>query len=289
MSRLTKQKRWAAVLVLLLAGGLVLGQGFRRRGGGRYWDPNVKTARAWGNHVAETPTWTNAPSFERDVFVFARVRYENARRVRGGGWETDIPDSDLNLSYRLQQMTSMKVDPDGRIVNLTDSDLADYPFLYIVEPGNLRLSSEEEFALREYLENGGFLMFDDFWGEQAWANVAAVMGRVLPDRSFQELGLDHPIYSCLFKIADKYQLPNVQLGLESQYNGGVTWEQEDAREVHHRAIFDDKGRMMVVAFHNTDNGDGWEWEGYDNYYFRNFSEKIAYPLAINTLVYVMTH
>jgi hypothetical protein len=27
----------------------------------------------------------------------------------------------------------------------------------------------------------------------------------------------------------------------------------------------------------------------DNYYFRNFSEKIAYPLAINTLFYVMTH
>jgi hypothetical protein len=46
---------------------------------------------------------------------------------------------------------------------------------------------------------------------------------------------------------------------------------------------------MVVAYHNTDNGDGWEWEGHDNYYFRNFSEKIAYPLAINTLFYVMTH
>ncbi len=27
---------------------------------------------------------------------------------------TDYPDSDLNFSYRLQELTSMKVDPNGR-------------------------------------------------------------------------------------------------------------------------------------------------------------------------------
>ena len=56
-----------------------------------------------------------------------------------------------------------------------------------------------------------------------------------------------------------------------------------------RAIFDDKGRMMVIATHNTDNGDGWEREGEYEYYFKNFSEKIAYPLGINIIFYVMTH
>jgi hypothetical protein len=223
------------------------------------------------------------------VFTFARVRYSSGGRGGRGGWSTDIPDSDLNLSYRLQQMTSMKVDPDGRIVRLTDPDLGDYPFLYIVEPGGLSLAPEEVPALRKYLENGGFLMLDDFWGENDWRNCEDVMRTVLPDRKFEELPLDHEIYECVFKIDGKHQLPNVRLGIESQWNGGVTWEQGDAREVHHRAIFDDNGRLMVIAFHNTDNGDGWEWEGHDNYYFRNFSEKIAYPLAVNTLFYVMTH
>ena len=46
---------------------------------------------------------------------------------------------------------------------------------------------------------------------------------------------------------------------------------------------------MVFVTHNTDNGDGWEREGEDDYYFHNFSEKTAYPLAINVLFYVMTH
>jgi hypothetical protein len=86
-------------------------------------------------------------------------------------------------------------------------------------------------------------------------------------------------------------VPNVETGTMSQYNGGVTWEYHDGdtRTVHHKAIFDDKGRMMVFATHNTDNGDGWEWEGDNHYYFEHFAEKIAYPLAVNVVFYVTTH
>ena len=46
---------------------------------------------------------------------------------------------------------------------------------------------------------------------------------------------------------------------------------------------------MVIATHNTDNGDGWEREGESAYYFKTFSEKIAYPLGINIIFYAMTH
>jgi len=279
--------------VLLCVGiGLALAQrrGWGRRGGGggRYGVGEMRTARGIPNHSTVTPDWTNAPTFERDVFTFARVRYTSGSGYGRGGWSTDIPDSDLNLSYRLQQMTSMKVDPDGRIIRLADPDLGDYPFIYIVEPGSLRLAPEEVVALRKYLENGGFLMLDDFWGEYEWGNCEEVMREVLPNREFEELELSHEIYKCVFKIDAKHQLPNVGTGIESQWTGR-TWEREDAKEVHHRVIRDEDGRLMVIAFHNTDNGDGWEWEGEDNYYFRNFSEKIAYPLAINTLFYVMTH
>ena len=58
------------------------------------------------------------------MFTFARIRYSSDwgggwyGRRGGGGWLTDAPDSDLNLSYRLQQMTSMKTDPDGGITSL---------------------------------------------------------------------------------------------------------------------------------------------------------------------------
>ncbi|RYD33221.1 MAG: DUF4159 domain-containing protein, partial [Verrucomicrobiaceae bacterium] len=204
------------------------------------------------------------------------------------GWDTDLPDSDLNLSWRLQQMTSMKVDPNGRIVNVTDPELADFPFIYIVEPGGLSLTDEEVAAMRKYLLNGGFLMLDDFWGENEWENCEMELKRVFPERDFKEIPLTDPLYKCVFQIKEKAQVPNIGLGASSEYDG-VTWERPDAQTVHHRAIYDDKGRMMVIATHNTDNGDGWEREGESAYYFKQFSERTAYPLAINIIFYVMTH
>jgi hypothetical protein len=276
------------LVVWLLLGGLIAAAALaQRRWGWRTAGWDVRTAREVPSGSTGTPTWTNAPGFEKDVLTFARIRYDDNGGGRGG-WTTDLPDSDLNLSWRLQQLTSLKVDPDGRILRLTDPDLSDYPFIYIVEPGGLWLSEPEVLALRRYLLNGGFLWLDDFWGEREWANCAGVMRRVFPDRDWVELDLDHPLYRAVFQIREKGQVPNVALGIESQWHG-VTWERPDAREVHHRVLYDDRGRIMVLATHNTDNGDGWEREGESAYYFEHFSEKTAYPLGINVLVYILTH
>ena len=182
----------------------------------------------------------------------------------------------------------MKVDPNGRILIPTDPDIANYPFVYIVEPGKLSFTDEDAEAMRKYLLNGGFLMLDDFWGEDEWANCAENLKRVFPNREFVDIPLDHRIYHCVFEIKAKGQVPAIDQGMQSEFDG-VTWERYDAEEVPHRGIFDDKGRLMVFAAHNTDNGDGWEREGESAYYFHNFSEKIAYPLAVNLIFYVMTH
>lgn len=267
----------------------------QRRGGRRAWwgesavSDDIRTAREVESHSTGTPTWTNPAGFEQDVFSFARIRYLHGGRGGRGGWSTDIPDSDLNLSYRLQQMTALRVNPDGRVLGLNDEDLANYPWIYIVEAGALYLTEAECRRLRDYLLNGGFLMFDDFWGERDWENMAEVMKQVFPERDFVELPLNHPLYHCVFDIRAKGQVPNVGLGVESEWNGGVTWERPDAQDVHHRVILDDAGRIMVFAAHNTDNGDGWEREGESDFYFRNFSEKISYPLGINVIFYAMTH
>ena len=242
------------------------------------------------SHSTETPTWKNPPAFKRDVFTFVRIKYTRGRRGWGsaGYWITDAPDSDLNLSYRLQQMTSMKVDPDGRFLELTDPDLFNYPFIYIVEPGGLLFEDEEVPILRRYLQSGGFLMVDDFWGEAEWENFNEQIHRVFPDRDPMELPIEHPVFHCVFDIREKPQIPNFRLGIRSE-KSGITWEREDAKVPHYRAIFDDKGRIMVMACHNTDLGDGWEREGENEYYFREFSEKKAFPLGINIIFYAMTH
>jgi hypothetical protein len=239
----------------------------------------------------EVPEWSNEPGFEKDTFVFTRIEY-NSGYGRGwgrGGWATDYRDADLNFSFRLQQLTSLKVDPEGKFLRLTDPDLFNHPFIYIVEPGRMELDQDEVKALRRYLLSGGFLMVDDFWGEAEYENLYDQMKQVFPDREPRELDLTHQIFHCVFDLKEKPQIPNYELGESSQWNGGITWERPDARTPHYRAIFDDKDRMMVIICHNTDNGDGWEREGVYEYYFREFSEKKAYPLGINIVFYAMTH
>ena len=288
-------RRTGLILLLVLGCTSLLLAQRRSRGGGSWGEggwigDDVRTAREVPSHSTGTPDWSNPPGFEKDVFTFVRIRRERAYSSSGGSWSTDTPDSDLNLSYRLQQLTSLKVDPNGRYLRLTDKELFDYPFIYMVEPGSLSLDDQEVAALRKYLLNGGFLWLDDFWGEQEWADMAAVLKRALPEYNFVELPLTHPLYHTVFDIQSKGQVPNVRLGIESEFDPEHrTWERWDAREVHHRAIFDTKGRMMVLATHNTDNGDGWEREGESDYYFHKFSENISYPLAINVIFYVMTH
>jgi hypothetical protein len=285
-------------LLLLLMAGVALAQ--RRRGGwgSEGYIPNadtIKTAREAPSHSTGTPEWTNTTGFSSDAFTFARVRYSQGPYGSSrGNWTTDFPDSDLNLSFRLQQMTSIKVDPNGRVLDLTDKALFDYPWIYMVEPGSLLLSDEEVAILRKYLLNGGFLMADDFWGEDAWRNFYREMKRVFPERELAELPMDHPIFHSVFSLRgpkNKLQIPNKYQAPQSD-GDNETWEYhngEACREVHIKALFDDKNRMMVIATHNTDNGDGWEREGEDDYFFHRFSENIAFPLGINIIYYVMTH
>jgi hypothetical protein len=278
-------------------------------------EDEIRTAREIGTHSSGTPNWTNQPGFEKDVFTFVRLIYRRASdgsgisyTSSGKGWITDYPDSDLNLSYRIQQVTSIKVDPDGRVLRLTDPALADYPWIYMVEPGGLALKDEEVPALRNYLLNGGVLMADDFWGQKQWDNFERNMKRVLPEREFEELPMEHALFHCVFDLKgpkNKLQTPNIRQGIwsldPSRREYGVTWEyyHDDydnydgqgraAHDMHVRAMLDDKKRIMVIATHNCDNGDSWEREGEDDGFFHEFSEKRGFPLGINIIFYLMSH
>jgi hypothetical protein len=242
------------------------------------------------------PTWETSERFKHDVFTFARVRYGSYGGRGGWGdggygrgkWSTDWPDSDLNFSYRLHQLTALETHPDGVIIELTDEKLCDYPWLYLIEPGNMVLSEEEVKGLRKYLLNGGFLMVDDFWGREEWDQFYSQIKRVFPEKEPQELSLDHEIFHCVYDLTKKPQAPSIH-----------SWERygtftdrpydPDAVDVHYRALYDDKGRMMALICHNTDLGDGWEREGESAEYFKEVAEKWSYPMGINIVTYAMTH
>jgi hypothetical protein len=256
-------------------------------------EDTVRTARETASHSTGTPNWTNAPGFEKDVFTFARVIYKmnDFPGPTWMGWVNDYPDSDLNLSYRLQQLTSMKVDPDGRVLKLSSPDLFDYPFIYLVKAGHFQFRDEEVPILRKYLLNGGVLMADDFWGARDWKSFEHEISRVLPERQWEELPMTNGIFHSVFNLnvsKNDLQVPSIHTW--NRRGSAVTYRgREDSRDMHVRAWLDDKQRIMVIATHNTDNGDGWEREGEEIEYFETFSERRAYPLAINIIFYLMTH
>jgi hypothetical protein len=279
----------AAVVTVIVATAVaqrgMFGPGGGRRGGGRGSGGRAELADRGG-----VPAWNNDERFKGDLFTFVRIRYSDGYGGggwgrRGGRWETDYPDSDLNFSFRLHELTALQVDPAGKILELTDEALFDYPFIYLIEPGAMSLSEPEVTALRRYLLNGGFLMVDDFWGEWEWANFYREIKRVFPDREPIELPLEHEIFHCVYDLKKKPQIPSLHWWQRT----GLTYERDDATEPHYRGIFDDKGRMMAIICHNTDLGDGWEREGESHEYFKEFSEKWSYPLGINIVTYAMTH
>jgi hypothetical protein len=242
---------------------------------------------------ADLPNWEVSKDLPNDVFTFARLRYEStSNRWRGGKWMTDYPDCDVNFSFRLQQLTSLQVNPQAAIVDINAEQLRHYPFVYMIEPGGISISDDEARILREYLMNGGFIMVDDFWGTEEWDTFYVALKQIFPDREPKELPLEHEIFHMVFDLKIKPQIPSVGVAVSARDHGEyITYEpgKPGTETVHYKGVFDDKGRMMMIICHNTDLGDGWEEEGTDPWYFREFSEKYAYPLGINILFYAMTH
>jgi hypothetical protein len=241
------------------------------------------------------PIWKTDPDFKHDAFTFARVRYTSGFRDddmnRGGrrfrryyDWSTDWPEADNNFSYRLAELTSFQVNPEPVVVTFDGEEIYDYPFVYLVEPGHMKLTEAEVEGLRKYLLRGGFLLVDDFWGEFEYETLLINLKRVFPDRVPQELPIEHEIFNIVYKLNEKVIVPSVH-----SYLRGAWTERPDAREAYVKGMFDDQGRLMMVICHNTDLGDGWEREGVDEGYFRKYAEPYAYPLGINIIVYAMTH
>jgi len=233
------------------------------------------------------------PGFEEDTFTFARLRFDTDGRFwLGGGrrWDDDSPEADLNLTYRLFQVTSLTIRPGLHFIDITTKDLEKYPFVYLASAGRLVLSDSEVNDLRRYLLNGGFLMADDFWGDEQWAHFYAQMKRVFPEREPVELSLEDQIFHSVYNFKKEPQMPSVGAFFRYHISYDPGWPYYiKSHDPHYYAIYDGKNRMMAIICHNNHYGDGWEHESDDQSYFEIFSEPMAYPMFINILEYAMTH
>lgn len=252
-----------------------------------------------GNQVAAEEFVFEAPTL--DDFTFVRVEYDSVggwgEAYYGGGgrrrarWETDYPEADENLAYRLDQLTRLRPHAGAHTFRLSDPKLFDFPLLYMSDPGWMELSASERAALREYLLRGGMLWVDDFWGDGEWANFEREMREVLPEHGWREIGADHPIFHTVFDFDGLPYIPARPFARRFKAGeppGIHRYPQGDLTHPRLRGYFDRHDRLMVVATHNTDLGDGWEREAYGQWYFEKFSSK-AYAMGTNIVIYAFTH
>lgn len=276
----------AAAVVLVIGTGLAFAQfgqgGFGGLGGlrGEQGDP------------AEF-----APELMPDrKFAACRILYESVRReANGAGWRTDYPWGERHLMLRLSELTKTHVSmsspttPHSWLVRLTDDTLFDCPYLVASDVGTMGLSQPEQEGLRLYLEKGGFLWVDDFWGDAAWAQWSREIARVLPPAEFpiEDIPLTDPIFHTMFEVKKVPQITSIRFWRAS--GGRSTSERGPESAVpHFRGIRDAHGRLMVVMSHNTDVADSWEREGEDPEFFYQFSPD-GYALGIDVLLYAMSH
>jgi hypothetical protein len=202
---------------------------------------------------------------------------------QGWGWGIDYPGADCKLMWGIHRLTNMRVHPHPNVVAAMDLDLFQYPYLFATSPGNMYLSEEEAKRLREYLLRGGFLHVDDFWGLRQLGNFVAQMRKVFPDRPLEKLSLNHEIFHTFFDIDSVMQIPNRGNGCY----GGRTWEQPDDIYPAVFGISDDKGRLMMAVTYNSDLGDAWEYMDLPCY--PATYSTTAYRMALNFMIYAMTH
>lgn len=234
------------------------------------------------------------PGSYTGTFLFCRISFRNQPAGDGGGWSVDYPRADLNLSFRLSELTKTPLshDASGKIrhivIRLTDPELYRCPFVMMTEPGGSYFDAAEAAALRDYLLKGGFMWADDFWGTRAWYNWAGEIAKALPPGQYPivDLPLDHELFHTLYDVREFPQIPSIGIWIATR--GATSERGADSAVPHARAIFDDHRRIMVLMTYNTDFGDAFERETDDRDYFLEFAAR-GYAFGVNALIYSMTH
>src|SRR5579859_2195902 len=242
--------RWIAV-VAVLAVLSAAAQQFRRggRGGGRGGGFAIRNPE----RLREQEIMEKAlnPEFREDTFTFARLHYDNYERNMRfrtfRSWDDDAPEADLNLIFRMHEVTSMKVRPGMNFIDITTKELTRYPFVYLAGAGGVIFTDEQAADLGKYLLSGGFIMADDFWGDDQWAHFREQMARVLPHREPVEISLDHRIFHSVYDFKKLSQIPSVGAYFQTgqSYDPGYPYF-EKSSEPHYYAIYDDKQHMIAL-------------------------------------------
>jgi len=236
---------------------------------------------------------------EKSDFHFIRLEYTDlpeyhrgfgfsGRSGTGDGWwMVDWPEADDHFTTGIQRLTRIETGVPLHL-RLADDRIFDYPWIYATQAGWWGLSDSETLRLREYLLRGGFLVVDDFWGEDQWQVFRDTMNRVLPRHAITDISESDSVMHVLYDIRDKDRtfIPGSR-HLRMGPGGGTVVQQPPGTAPAWRAMYDDRNRMVVAINYDTDVGDAWEFADVPEY--PEAMTTLAYRYGINYIIYAMTH
>jgi hypothetical protein len=221
---------------------------------------------------------------EKTEWTRARLKVPGINRGRQSSinWTMDYPRSDRHLLQGVRRLTRIHTRSVEQVVELDGSDdVYNWPMMYAVEVGHWQLPDDQAAQLRDFLLRGGFLMVDDFHGTQEWSVFVDGITKVFPDRPIVEIDDGNPIFHNIYDLNERFQVPG------AQYLRSKRTYERDGYEARWRAIYDNKGRIMVAICHNMDLGDAWEWS--DDPRYPEKWASLAYRIAMNYFMYDLTH
>jgi|TARA_B110000879_G_scaffold57405_1_gene80788 hypothetical protein len=179
------------------------------------------------------------------IIIFLSVSFQNfAQEIAilkyngGGDWYAN-PTALPNLIGFSNKHINTLISENPRSIAVDNSDLFNYPIVFMTGHGNVYFTEEEAKNLREYLISGGFLHISDNYGLDKY--IRRELKKVFSKIELQEIPNNHPIYNQTFIF--KNGLPKIH--------------EHDKKEPKGFGLFF-KGRLVCFYDYESDLSDGWE-------------------------------
>lgn len=200
-------------------------------------------------------------------FTFARIKYSS------GNWDTDqrMPS---NLLNSLLEYTSISLDKEEKIVELSGKDLFKYPFCYLSGHKLVQFNQAEAANFKQYILNGGFVFVDDcnhdidgLFAKSFETQMAILFG----PQALKKIPNTHPLYEAFFKFENGPPTTSFEL---NGWGDDLVHDYLKAITIHDR---------IGVLYSNKDYGCEWDYD------FRNkrFLAEDNTKFGVNIILYAM--
>jgi hypothetical protein len=179
------------------------------------------------------------------IFIFLGLSYAVSSqeiailKYNGGGDWYSNPTALPNLIAFANKNSSTNIIKTPTTVAVGNTEIFNFPIVFLTGHGNVYFSEEEAKNLRSYLISGGFLHISDNYGLDKF--IRREIKKVFPNLKFQEIPKNHPIYNQTFTF--KNGLPKIHEHDKKRPQGfGLFYE----------------GRLISFYDYESDLSDGWE-------------------------------